>query len=58
MKKLLIIHNIATSYYKNIVFNELYKKYKNVEILHLAETENIREWRIDLSDINYKSKAS
>ncbi|WP_421716483.1 glycosyltransferase family 4 protein [Arcobacter arenosus] len=51
--KILLIHNIATSYYKNIVFNEFYKIYKNFKVLHLAETEKIRDWKIDLSDIEY-----
>lgn len=53
MKKVLLIHNIATSYYKNIVFNEFFKLYNNFKVIHLAETENIRDWKIDLTDIEY-----
>lgn len=53
MKKILLLHNIATSYYKNIVFNEFYKIHKNFKVIHLAETEKIRDWKIDLSDIKY-----
>lgn len=52
-KKILIIHEIATSYYKNIIFNELYKKYKNLKVIHLAETAKRRGWNIDLNDIKY-----
>ena len=52
-KKLLLIHNIATSYYKNIVFNEFYNIHENFKVIHLAETEKIRDWKIDLSDIKY-----
>ena len=51
--KILLIHNIATSYYKNIVFNEFYKHHQNFKVIHLAETEKIRDWKIDLSDIKY-----
>lgn len=53
MKKILLLHNIATSYYKNIVFNEFFKIHNNFKVIHLGETENIRDWKIDLSDINY-----
>lgn len=53
MVRLLIIHNIATSYYKNIVFNALYKKFNNFEVIHLAETQKIRDWKTDLSGLNY-----
>lgn len=51
--KILLLHNIATSYYKNIVFNEFYKRNYNFKVIHLAETEKIRDWKIDLSDIKY-----
>lgn len=51
--KILLFHNIATSYYKNIVFNEFYKIHKNFKVIHLAETEKIRDWKIDISDIEY-----
>jgi glycosyltransferase involved in cell wall biosynthesis len=51
--KLLIFHPIATSYYKNIVFNELYKKHDNLKIIHLAETDKKRDWKVDFSDIYY-----
>jgi len=53
VKKLLLLHNIATSYYKNIVFNEFYKIHKDFKVVHLAETEKIRDWKVDLSDIKY-----
>lgn len=53
MEKVLLLHNIATSYYKNIVFNEFYKIHKDFKVIHLAETEKIRDWKIDLSDIEY-----
>lgn len=52
-KKILLLHNIATSYYKNIVFNEFYKIHSNFKVIHLAETEKIRDWKIDISDIKY-----
>ncbi len=52
-KKILLFHNIATSYYKNIVFNEFYKIHKNFKVIHLAETEKIRDWEIDINDIKY-----
>ena len=51
--KVLLLHNIATSYYKNIVYNEFYQIYKNFKVIHLAETEKIRDWKIDLSDLHY-----
>ncbi|MCK5537625.1 MAG: glycosyltransferase family 4 protein [Bacteroidales bacterium] len=51
--KLLLFHNIATSYYKNIVFNEFYKIHNDFKVVHLAETEKIRDWKIDISDIEY-----
>ncbi len=51
--KLLILHNIATSYYKNIVFNALSKKYKDFKVVHLGEIQSNRDWKIDLSYLKY-----
>lgn len=56
MIKLLIIHNIASAYYKNIVFNSLYKKYKNFKVIHIAETQKDRDWNINLSYLEYPYK--
>ena len=53
MKKVVFIHNIATAYYKNIVFNSFYEKHNNLKVIHLAETEKRRDWKVDLSDIKY-----
>jgi len=54
MLKLLVLHNIASSYYKNIVFNALYKKFKNFKVIYFSETKSNRKWDIDLSYLNYK----
>ncbi len=54
--ELLILHNIATSYYKNIVFNALENRYKEFKVIHLAETQSDRKWEIDLSYLNYPYK--
>ncbi len=51
--KLLILHNLATSYYKNILFNSLYGKFKDFKVIHLAETQSNRKWEIDLSYLCY-----
>jgi len=51
--KLIILHNIATSYYKNIVFNALYEQYEDFKLIHLAETQSNRDWEVDLSYLEY-----
>jgi len=53
MKKILIIHNIATSYYKNIVFNALYEQYEDFKLIYLDETQSNRDWEVDLSYLGY-----
>ena len=54
--KVLIFHNIASSYYKNCLFNALYEQYKNILVVQLAESREIRSWKMDFSDLHYPYK--
>ena len=51
--KTLILHNIASSYYKNILFSALYKKYNDFKVIHFAETQDIRQWKMRYEELNY-----
>jgi len=55
-KKVLIFHNIASSYYKNCVFQAFYELYHDVKVVHLAETRGIRSWKFDRSELGYPNE--
>ena len=47
----LILHNFLSPYIF-VLFNELYTKYNNIEVLFMAEIERNRQWIVDASELS------
>jgi len=50
--KILLVHNIISPY-KVFLCNEIAKLIDNFSVIFIAETEKIREWRTNFSEINF-----
>jgi len=53
MAKCVILSNYWMADYKIRLFKEIHKKYKDVMILYVGETESIREWQIDKDELEF-----
>src|SRR3990170_8718270 len=47
-----VIQNIISPY-KTLLFNSIHKPISNFRVLYLAETENIREWKLEQDDLKF-----
>lgn len=53
MMPFLIITNYWAADYKIQLFNSIFDIFKDFSVLYMAETENMRSWKVDKKDINF-----
>jgi len=53
MPKCIILANYWAADYKILLFNALFGQYRDLKVLYIAETEEIREWSINRDELKF-----
>lgn len=53
MPKCVILANYWAADYKILLFNSLLGRYKDCKVIYIADTEDIREWKIDKENLKF-----